>query len=258
MKEPTLFNKERRQKILQILRRDGSVSVGSLADFFHVTPATIRADLTRLETDGQLIRTHGGAIPSNAIQRESQLHERHHEEEKNRIAEKAVEFVCEGDTLLLDTGTTLVSFARALVHSPIQKVTVFSNDIDVIRILEEKEGFCLHLFAGKMRNGYHYCYGSEITELLRDCHFDKMFLGSSAVSIAQGLTTSNVELAQLKRDMIRSCNTVFLLADSSKLHHVEFQKFADLAQMDVLIMDSKVTESDVKSLKEAVRKLILV
>lgn len=257
MKDATLFNIERHQKILDIMHRDGSVNVNSLASFFQVTPATIRADLSRLEAQGSLVRTHGGAIANVTNRREPRINERHNEEKKSRISEKAVEYVSEHDILLLDTGTTMVSFAKALVNSPISALTVFSNDIDVIRILEEKETFSLHLFAGKMRNGYHYCYGAQMSQLLQDCHFNKLFLSSSAVSIDHGLTTANPELAQIKRDMIKASDEIILLVDSSKLHHVDFQKFADLKQVDVLVIDSDLTSEDSTMLGNAVNKLVL-
>ncbi len=257
MKNSALFNKERQQKILELMHRDGSVNVNSLAERFQVTAATIRADLNHLEAEGALTRTHGGAIAIISNRREPRMNERHNEEKKNRIAEKALESVEEGDILLLDTGTSMVSFAKALVSSPIKELTVFSNDIDVIRILEEKEGFSLHLLAGKIRNGYHYCYGSQISQTLKDCHFNKLFLSSSAVSISHGLTTANPELAQIKREMISASDEIILLVDSSKLHHVDFQKFADIKQIDMIVMDSELTEEDKYLLENAVKKLVL-
>ena len=258
MKDATLFNKERHQKILELLHRDGSVNVNSLAELFHVTPATIRADLSRLETESALTRTHGGAIANNSAHRELRINERHNEDQKQRIAARAVELVNEQDILLLDTGTTMLSLAKALVNSPLQELTIFTNDIDVIRILEEKENFSLHLFAGKMRNGFHYCYGSQVTQALRDCHFNKLFLSTSAISPQQGLTIANPELAQIKREMIRASEHCILLVDSSKMHQVHFQKFADLEQMDILIMDSALSEEDVRALDNKVKNLILV
>lgn len=257
VKDTVLFKKERQLKILDIMHQDGSVNVNSLATHFHVTPATIRADLTRLEAEGALVRTHGGAIANPTGHRESRIYERHNEEKKNRIAEKATAFVAERDILLLDTGTTMVSFAKALVRSSITELTVFSNDIDVIRILEEKEQFSLHLFAGKIRNGYHYCYGSQLSQLLHNCHFDKLFLSACAVSLEHGLTTASPELAQIKRNMICASDKIILLADSSKLHQVDFQNFADLQQIDVLIMDSDLTEADSNKLESLVEKVVL-
>lgn len=258
MKDATLFNKERQQKIIELLHREGSVSVNQLAVLFHVTTATIRADLSRLEAERELTRTHGGAITYVSSYRELKMNERHNEEQKQRIAAKAATLVGEQDILLIDTGTTMCSLARALVASPIKELTIFTNDIDVIRILEDKEGFSLHLFAGQMRNGFHYCYGAQMTQALRNCHFSKLFLSASAISTERGLTLTNPELAQIKREMIAASDQVILLADSSKMHQVNFQKFADLEQMDVLIMDDALSDEDVQSLKHKIKNVILV
>lgn len=257
MKESPMFNKERQQKILEMMKQNGSVSVNTLAELFHVTPATIRVDLSRLEAEGELIRTHGGAIANIPNHRELRLHERLNQDKKIRIASKAAELVREHDIVLVDTGTTTVSFANALVGSSRKELTVYTNDIDVIRILEEKESFSLHLLAGKVRNGFHYCCGPEISQTLEDCHFSKLFLTASAISMDHGLTVTNPELAQLKRDMIRASEQVILLADSSKLHHVDFQKFAELEQVDVLVIDSELSEEDRAELESAVKQVVL-
>lgn len=258
MKDSALFNLERQQRILELTQRDGSVSVSQLAELFHVTTATIRADLSRLEAEGALTRTHGGAIANPNSRREPGMDERHNEDKKQRIALRAAELVREGDILLLDTGTTMVCLARALAQSPVKELTVFSNDIDVIRILEEKEGFALHLFAGRIRNGFHYCCGPQMISALQECHFGRLFLASSAVSLDQGLTTPNPELALIKQKMIESASQVILLADSSKLGHVDFRKFADLSQVDIFITDDSVSEEDTKLLRTRVKELMVV
>ena len=198
MKDTTLFNIERHQKILDIMHRDGSVNVNSLASFFQVTPATIRADLTRLEAQGALVRTHGGAIANVVNRREPRINERHNEEKKSRISEKAVEYVAEHDILLLDTGTTMVSFAKALVSSPICELTIFSNDIDVIRILEEKETFSLHLFAGKMRNGYHYCYCRMCGRTFLSDTLKRKFCSEGCAAIQRRITKKEYDEATRK------------------------------------------------------------
>lgn len=258
MKDTSLYNKERHQKILELIRQNGSVTVVSLAELFHVTTATIRADLSLLESAGALTRTHGGAITKIYDRIEPKIHERHNEDEKKKIASEAVKLIKENDILLLDTGTTIVSLAKALVASNLTQLTIFSNDIDVIRILEEKEQFSLHLLPGKIRNGFHYCHGSLTSQTLYDCHFNKLFLSTSSISIKEGLTTQNPELAQLKRIMINTADEIILLSDSSKLHHVDFQKFASLEQIDTLIMDSDLSDEDSDKLKNSVKNLILV
>ncbi|MBR6090493.1 MAG: DeoR/GlpR transcriptional regulator, partial [Anaerolineaceae bacterium] len=181
-----MYNKERIEQIMEILKEKGSISVNELAEIFQVSGATIRSDLTKMDAAGLVTRTHGGAMMGPSILREPAIVERVHDDKKQLIAEKALEFVHERDIILIDTGTTMLAFAQALARSDINELTVFSNDLDVIRTLEEKEHFSLSLFGGKVRNGFHYCYGNEIENELSNYHFSSLFLASSAVHSVYG------------------------------------------------------------------------
>ena len=160
MEENRLYTKQRRNEILRILREQGSISVNELSRQLQVSGTTIRLDLTDLEKTGILSRTHGGAIWNNT-DHEPLIRERKNESQKNRIGKKAVSFISEHDTILIDTGTTMLSFAHALLDSECNHLIVYSNDLDVLRTLEEKEAFELHLLGGVLRNGFHYTYGNR-------------------------------------------------------------------------------------------------
>ena len=157
--------------------------------------------------------------------------------------------------ILLDTGTTMTALAQALSRSEIEELTVFSNDLDVIRILEEKERFSLTLFAGRVRNGFHYCYGGEIQNKLENYHFSTLFLAASAIHQDYGLTT---DLARIESEMIRASDRVILLADSSMIGGVHLRKFASLSDIDLLIMDHGIDPENERMLRESVKNLILV
>ena len=253
-----MYNEERIEQILKILKEKGSISVNELADIFQVSTATIRSDLTKMDAAGLVTRTHGGAIMGASVLREPPIVERVHDDKKRLIAQKALEFVHERDIILVDTGTTMVAFAQALAESDIDELTVFSNDLDVIRILEEKEHFSLSLLGGKVRNGFHYCFGNEIENELANYHFSTLFLASSAIHSIHGLTTENLELARIKSEMIRASVNVILLADSSKVGNIHFRKFAALSDVDTLIMDRSLSTDDEKLLGSSVRNFLLV
>lgn len=253
-----MYNKERIEKILDILKENGSISVNELAELFLVSGATIRGDLAKLEKAGLITRTHGGAMKRSSLLRETLLTERANTDKKKLIAEKALEFIREKDILLLDTGTTMVALAQALVHSSFEELTIFSNDLDVIRILEEKEHFTLYLFGGKVRSRFHYCYGPEMQHDLSNYHFTTLFLAASAIHEEYGLTTENTDLARIKSEMIKASGNVILLSDSSKVGNVHLRNFAVLSDVDTLIMDRDLTPEDEKALCSAVGNLILV
>ena len=248
-----LFTGQRRGEILRLIRQRGTVSVGELAGQFHVSGTTIRLDLACLEKAGGITRTHGGAMLNELSFHEPLISERVHEREKAAIALRALEHIESNDVLLLDTGTTMVALARALILSSFTKLTVYSNDLDVLRILEEKESWDLFLLGGKVRNGFHYTCGPRMIKDLANLHFKKAFIATSAISYQAGLTVSNPDLALLKSAMIASAETVCLLADSSKLHRVDFQKFAGFDDIDILITDSGISREDLTALKERVK-----
>lgn len=253
-----MYNKERIERILEILKESGSVSVNELSDIFHVSGATIRSDLAKMDSAGMVTRTHGGAILNSQIIRETLLNERVNNDKKQLIAKEALRFIHERDIILLDTGTTMSALAQALVQSDIEELTVFSNDLDVIRILEEKEHFSLTLFAGKVRNGFHYCYGAEMLSELANYHFTTLFLAASAIHRDHGLTTENSDLARIKSAMVSAADRVILLADSSKVGGVHLRKFASLSDIDLLIMDHEIDPENEKMLQNKIRNLIFV
>jgi len=258
MEDNKLYTTQRRNEILKILKEQGSISVNQLAEQFQVSGTTIRLDLTALEKTGLVSRTHGGAMLSTLIEREPLIQERKNNEEKERIARKAVSFISEHDTILIDTGTTMQALAFALLASPITHLTVYSNDLDVLRTLEEKEYFELHLLGGVIRNGFHYTAGNQVIAELSNYHFKKMFLATSAISLESGLTTANPDLAVMKSAMMSASEQIILLTDASKMHHVLFQRFADLDEVDTLITDSGLAEEDAAMLREKAGELYIV
>lgn len=253
-----MYNKERIERIFDLLKEKGSISVNELSVLFQVSGATIRSDLAKMEKAGLITRAHGGAMANSSLYRETLLTERIHDDRKKLIAQRALEYVHERDIILLDTGTTMVAFAEALAKSSIEELSVYSNDLDVIRILEEKEKFSLTLLGGKVRNRFHYCYGPEIQNELSNFHFTSLFLAASAIHEVYGLTTENTDLAGIKRSMIKASSDIILLSDSSKIGNVHLRKFASLSDVDTLIMDQNLTAEEEQMLSSSVRNLVLV
>ena len=255
-----IYTEERRREILRQLQEDGSVSVAGLSEKYEVSGTTIRIDLTALEQEGLLRRTHGGAVPAadhRQIVREPLISERSHYEEKKRIAEAALSLIQPGDIVLLDTGTTMTCLAEALAASPVAPLTVYSNDLRVMETLETKEYCSLRMLGGNIRSGFHYTCGPQVMEELSRCHFRKLFLATSAAG-EKGLSTSNSDLAAVKRAMIRSAAEIIVLCDSSKLGLLDFETFASLGEIDTFITDHGLADHDREWLEEHVSHLIIV
>lgn len=248
---------ERQNEILNVLKREKSISVHELSERFRVTKETIRTDLTKLAQTGEIKRTHGGAILNVHEELEPKLLDRTNSEEKKRIAEHALDYVEDGEVILIDTGTTAAAFAQALVRCDKRDLTIYSNDMAVLLLLEPRRDFNLNMLGGRIRSGFHYAYGENLIDELEAYHFDRLFLTASAMDIKSGLTTAHPDLARLKRAMVKASREVIALTDSTKYGKTHFQSYAPLSSIDVLITDDSLSEEGFVQLKEHIETIIM-
>lgn len=244
---------------MRLVNAEGSVTVQDLSRRYHVSGTTIRLDLTALEQAGLLQRTHGGAVKNLEmlpVEKEPRMDERSHFEEKRRIAAAALSLVHENEAILIDTGTTTTCFAELLSKSAIPGLTVYTTDLLVAARMEQKDHCELRMIGGSVRSGFHYTYGQAVLDELSRYHFKKVFLATSAVD-SQGCTTANSDLVLTKKAMIQAADEVILLADSSKFGFVDFERFADLSQLDVVITDSNLKKEYQDYFSDTLNDLIL-
>lgn len=233
-----LFAEERRQSIVEYVQKNRKATVTDLSKFFSVSAATIRIDLRELERSNLLVRTHGGAIPPSRTGKEDSIDARAVEnvEAKRRIANLAVAEVNNGDTLILDTGTTCLELAKIL--SRFDKLTVVTNDLRIAMVVEPFHGIETVFVGGVVRKGFHCAVGSLGLPMLRTITVDKAFMAANGFSIERGATTPNVEQGVTKREMMAVAVKNYLLVDSSKFGSNSFSQFAELDDLDVIITDS--------------------
>lgn len=245
-----LFAEERRERIVLLLEEKGKLVVPELCEAFEVSPATIRGDLRELEGKGRLKRAHGGAMTlgKTGFERNSVFQGIVNMEEKRRIAEYARSLVNDGDTIILDTGTTTLELAKLLYEK--KNLTVVTNDIIIAAHLESHSDANIIVAGGILRRGYHCTTGSRAISALKDLTVDKAFMASNALSLEKGFTTPNFEQAEVKRQMLSIALRSIMLIDSSKLGRVSFLKFADISDIDLLITDNSAWKGFCKSLKD--------
>lgn len=227
---------ERLQKIIQLVNERGSIRVAELSQLCGVTEETIRRDLDKLEDEGKLIRSHGGAI---SIQDQSNeipffVREATNTEEKRRIAQEAVKRIEPGDRIILDASTTAWWMARLLPDIPL---TVLTNSVKVVLELSTKEKIQT-ISTGGLLQPSSLSYVGPLTERsLESYHVDKMFLSCKGVHLDQAITESNELQAIVKRKMIAQADTVYLLADYSKFGVRSLTRVAPWEDIDYLITD---------------------
>jgi DeoR family fructose operon transcriptional repressor len=253
-----LFAEERKGIIIKKLEDDSKVIVQELSELFDVSQATIRADLRELERGGQLVRTHGGAIPMGKAGQElnSEQKEISRSEEKKRIAAEAVRHIEDGDTIAIDTGTTTLELA--LLISGKRSLTIVTNDLRIAAAVEDTTAHSVILIGGALRRGFHCTVGSKAIEALTDINVDKTFLAANAFTLDRGFSTPSIEHAEIKKRFREISLQTFMLMDSHKIGHIAFYTFAVTGDIDVFITDSGIGEKTADAIRASAEDLDLI
>jgi len=233
----TLFSEERRTRILELVHERKKLTVHELCTILGVSAATVRADLRDLDREGLLVRTHGGAIARSRAGFELTSRKRStvNLAAKQAIAKAAAELVEDGDTIVLDTGTTTVELAKRLAS--LRRLSVVTNDLQIAGLLEDVPGVEIVLLGGALRKGYHCTVGPGGLRMTGHLRVDTAFMATNSLSPDAGATTPDLHQAEIKKAMISIARKVILLCDSSKIGGESFARFADLDQIDVLVAE---------------------
>ncbi|HUS47288.1 MAG TPA: DeoR/GlpR family DNA-binding transcription regulator [Phycisphaerae bacterium] len=227
----------RHNAILDRLARDGEVTVETLVKQFRVNAVTVRRDLARLERQGLLARTHGGAIASrgSTVEFAFQKRQQTHPAEKAAIARAAAAMVEPGMAVCLDTGTTTLEVARRI--APVANLTVLTSSLAIASVLYPHENIELMLLGGTVRKGRADLFGQITEENLRRFRVHLAFLGADAAS-PDGLFTTDTHIARVSRAILEGAAKAVLVADHSKFQATSFVKFADWNDIDGVITDA--------------------
>lgn len=251
-KESTLLVAERRQELLNAVRTRGRLEVARAASELGTSTETIRKDLIALESQGLLRRVHGGALQVPSMTFEPDVANRTENlEEKGRIAARAIEEVPEDGGIFIDAGSTTLLFAELLEGRA--GLRVFTNSLTVARILADKPFLSCHTLGGRVRPKTLAEVGSWTERVLDNSHFhfDVAFVGTNAISFSRGLCTPDPEEAAVKRGMIVNSERVVLLADHTKFGQNSLVRYADLAEIDLIITGAEVEDEHQMALTDA-------
>jgi DeoR family transcriptional regulator of aga operon/DeoR family fructose operon transcriptional repressor len=234
---------ERRARIVELLRQRAAVRVSSLSDDLRVSEMTIRRDLERLEAEGILTRTHGGAVLKRHILEESQYLDRvsAHADEKRLIAQGAAAVIEPGETVFLSSGTTAAQVLRH-VPSDLEARVVTHN----VGALAEAQDLRLEvvLVGGRYRPRSNAVAGPLAVEHVNRFRASKMLLGVDGFDLEEGLTTPSIDMASVERAMIaRTRGEVIALADRSKIGVVADVAICGFDKVDAVLVDSGVDEA---------------
>jgi DeoR family transcriptional regulator of aga operon len=253
-----MLNEERRRAVLDLINHEGRVLVKDLAQRFGTSQVTIRKDLEVLHSQGAIYRTHGGALPVRTgalLDPSLREKEKLHRKEKLRIGAAAARLVQEGQSVVLDSGTTTTMIARKLRE--LRNLTVITN---AVNIAAELAGTAVEviLTGGILRENSFSLVGPLAEETLRRLSADVLFLGVDGFDVHFGLTTPNLLEAKVNRVMIEIARRTIVVCDSSKFGRRSLSLIAPPSAVHQTITDSRIPKSDLRALEEAGIEVTLV
>lgn len=241
-----MYAEERQQAMAQQVGQQGRLSVADLAARFDVTTETVRRDLTALERIGLIRRVHGGAVPAGSLAvMESGLVERDlaHTAAKDAIATAALSLLPPpGSTIIIDAGTTTARLAASLPRE--HRLTVVTHAVPVAARLAGQPHIDLHLLPGRVRPTTQAAVGTDTVAALGDLRADVAFLATNGLTLDRGLTTPDRDEAATKRAIVTASRRTIALVDSSKIGLDSPIRFATLAELDVLVTDDAIADSE--------------
>lgn len=226
----------RKARIVELLAEQGFQSVTDLAETFNVTPSTIRRDLEQLETRELVQRTHGGALPMRQIDPLFAAERTLHGREKVAIGRAMADRILDGQTVLLDSGTTTLEVARHLSRA---RVTVVTNDLQIGIEIARRRSANLVFIGGELLPNDVSMWGPTAVEQLEHLRVDVAIAGCDTVMEDGLYSTSSYEI-ELKRTMLSIANEVFFVADSSKFGREALFKCFGLERFTAGITDARL------------------
>ena len=242
-----MLAEQRREKILELIRENGNVRVGYLSKLFSVSEPTIRQDLDKIESTGEIARDHGGAYLKNMSLSVSSLSLEHQEnmELKQRIGRRAAKFIRPGSSIIMDSGSTVTELAKMLKGT--KHLQVITNSLNIALILGGEPGMEIHMTGGEFKAPTLSLTGDRAAAFFSNTHAQQLFLATAGVSITEGLSYPGFSDIPVKRAMIESAEEVFLLADSTKINKTAFAAMQALDKVNYLITDDGISENDIKA-----------
>jgi DeoR/GlpR family transcriptional regulator of sugar metabolism len=241
---------DRHNKILKTVELLRTVSVQELKDRLDVSEVTIRKDLSFLEDQGLILRTHGGARLAQDINRMHTLNVRERENPrlKKMIASRAALLISESDTIFLDSGSTCQALAENLRDDG-RSVRVITNALPIMNILANSESISLYTIGGSFRREAGSFVGPLSLANLADYQIETGFIGATGFTDEGVFSSQNIIESQLKKQVLASSRRRVILADSTKANVQAFSVFARPSDVDLLITDTGYSDqADLKAL----------
>jgi len=246
-----MLGEERREYILNMVNKTGSVNAKEIANMLNVSEATIRRDLNKLSKKNLIKRTYGGAMKALSVGQEMKFNtqKERYIEEKKKIGMAASQLIEESDVIIIESGTT--GYQTALNISNKKELTVITNSCDVASVLSTHNPNCTIMLSGGILDiETHSLIGPIADNTFFTLNVDKAFIGITGLDIKRGITAVNPIEAVTKKNIINSAKTVIALADHSKLGHISINFVASISKIDILITDQSADKIFIDRVKK--------
>jgi DeoR/GlpR family transcriptional regulator of sugar metabolism len=248
---------DRKKEIIALLTDGGTVKVGELSKRFGVTDETIRRDLERLELDGIIFRTHGGAVlnpKDKGFEPPLQHRESVHLEQKKAIGRYAASIVKEGEIIALDASTTCLQLVKNLPDKPL---TILTYSLAIANELIKKKQISVILIGGNFDSDSMAITGMSAENMVEGYHVDKFFFSCQGFDYQRGISEPYESHARLKEKILGISDDLILVADSSKFQRKSLIRLLGLDQVDLLITDDRIPKQEIEELKDKGISLVI-
>ncbi|TLV03278.1 DeoR/GlpR family DNA-binding transcription regulator [Dyadobacter luticola] len=240
---------ERKKKIIEAVYESGSLSVFELSDQLAMSPATVRRDLHDICEEGQLVRTHGGAMrPENPMFTSFVEKSGSNNQKKDLIAKAAAELVADGESIFLDCGSTVYRMCPYLKKR--NDLRIITNSLPILAALIDVPGISINIIGGELDKPRKAIHGEKAIQHINSYHAKKAFIGVDGISAGNGLTAHTEKESAITSAFIRNADQVMLLCDSSKIGKDSYIKFAGLDEISCLVTDDETSSESKESLKK--------
>ena len=241
---------ERRNIILARIQEDKKCIVSELSREFDVSEETIRRDLEKLEDDGHVIKTYGGAIlnEKSSIDLPFNVRQKSNTKGKMIIADLICSQIEEGEHIFLDASTTAVFIAKSIKQK--KRLTVITNSIENLLELSDVENWDIISTGGLLKAGSMSLLGKKASDSVSSYNADKLIMSCKGFDIDRGVTDGNDETSSMKQNMMAVAEKVYLAVDSTKFNKIAFSQICSLSQIDYVVTDKKPEDKWLVAMRE--------
>lgn len=230
---------ERRNLILERVYEKKRVIVNELSKEFEVSEETIRRDLDKLEEDGHVTKSYGGAVlnEKSSIDLPFNIRWKSNPSGKQKIADLISNEIEDGDHIILDASTTAVFIAKNIKQK--RHLTVITNSIEILLELSDVQGWDIIATGGLLKSGTMSLFGKKAEDSINSYNADKAFFSCKGIDLEKGATDRNEDSVVVKQSILSSAGKIYLVVDSTKFGKVAFSKICSLSKIDVVVTDKK-------------------